>query len=45
MALVSVWAQRTPQVWRRLNNSGSLAIFAAIGRASSLLSSLAADRR
>jgi hypothetical protein len=36
--------RKTPQVWRRLNSSGSLAMFAAIRRASSFVSSFAANR-
>ena len=43
MALVSDWAQRTPQVRRRPNSFGNLTIFAAMRRASSLLSNLAAE--
>jgi hypothetical protein len=36
---------RTPHVCRRPSSSGSLAIFAAILRASSFVSNFAADRR
>ena len=40
-----VKSYRTPHVWWPLNSSGSFAIFAAMRLASSLVSSLAADRR